>query len=256
VCNFQQPIPPHCPVCREPNIIHKGIGTKLVVSELMHLFPKATVARFDADNATHEQLHKHYQALYDGKINIIVGTQMVAKGLDLPHLRSVGVIQADSGLSLPDYQSEERVFQLIYQVCGRVGRSEEETNVVVQTFQPDHPSIKLGVAQDYDTFYEYTLKERKHGRFPPYSYLLKLTCVYNTEPGAIRASKKLADEIRAKYRDQVFLLGPAPAFYERFGGTYRWQIIVRAPSRALLLEITNLVPPTKWQVDIDPANLL
>jgi primosomal protein N' (replication factor Y) len=256
LCNYSGPVPPACPVCSEPNIIHKGLGTKLVVSELEGLFPNARIMRFDADSASHEQLHKNYQDLYDGKINLIVGTQMIAKGLDLPHLKAVGVIQADSGLTLPDYQSEERVFQLIYQVCGRVGRSEEDTNVVVQTYQPDHPSIRLGVTQDYDAFYDYALSQRKKGRFPPYSYLLKLTCVYATEQGAIRASKKLAEDLQLQFGDKVYLLGPAPSFYERMYDTYRWQIVVRAKSRALLLEIAASVPAQHWQVDLDPASLL
>jgi primosomal protein N' (replication factor Y) len=148
------------------------------------------------------------------------------------------------------------VFQLIYQVCGRVGRSEEDTNVVVQTYQPDHPSIRLGVTQDYDAFYDYALSQRKKGRFPPYSYLLKLTCVYATEQGAIRASKKLAEDLQLQFGDKVYLLGPAPSFYERMYDTYRWQIVVRAKSRALLLEIAASVPAQHWQVDLDPASLL
>jgi primosomal protein N' (replication factor Y) len=255
VCGRRHSIPPNCPVCGQPEIIHKGIGTKLIVSELEKMFPGNRIARFDTDTKSTERLHHQYQELYDGKIPIIVGTQMVAKGLDLPHLRTVGIIQADGGLNLPDFQSEERVFQLIHQVAGRVGRDKHASQVIVQTYQPDHPSIKFGISQDYDGFYKYDIVKRRANRFPPFSYLLKLTCVYGTEQGAVRASKQLAEELRKKFK-QIEILGPAPAFYERLGGTYRWQLVIKSGSRSTLLRIAQEVPANKWQIDIDPANLL
>jgi primosomal protein N' (replication factor Y) len=255
VCGRRHSVPPNCPVCGQPDIIHKGIGTKLIVSELEKMFSGTRIARFDTDTKSTERLHHQYQDLYDGKIPIIVGTQMVAKGLDLPHLRTVGIIQADGGLNLPDFQSEERVFQLIHQVVGRVGRDKHASQVIVQTYQPDHPSIKFGISQDYEGFYKYDIVRRHSNRFPPFSYLLKLTCVYGTEQGAVKASKQLAENLREKFK-QIEVLGPAPAFYERLGGTYRWQLIIKASSRDILLRIASEIPASKWQVDIDPANLL
>ncbi|PLS81979.1 primosomal protein N' [Candidatus Saccharibacteria bacterium] len=256
VCGQKESTPPHCPVCKEPDIIHKGIGTKLIVSELKKQFPHARIARYDADTHSSEQLHVQYQDLYDGNIDIIVGTQMIAKGLDLPKLRSVGIVQADNGLILPDYQSEERVFQLIHQVIGRVGRSSAATDVIVQTYQPTHPSIQLGIAQDYDAFYDYMIEKRRRTLFPPFTHLLKLTCSYKTEKAAVTACRKIANVIRTSMQDEVRVLGPAPSFYERVGENYRWQLIIKSSHRAALIKTASLVPAQHWQIDLDPANLL
>lgn len=256
VCNHGERVPTACPECHNASIIHKGIGTKRIEADLKKLFPAAVIARFDGDSETGESVDAQYQKLYDGDIDIIIGTQVIAKGLDLPHLRTVGVVQADSGLSLPDYQSPERVFQLLAQVTGRVGRNEHKSNVIIQSYQPTHPSVQFGKSQDYLGFYEYAIPERQRAHFPPFSYLLKLTCVYKTEAGAIREANRLARELRPHLPSSAKLLGPTPAFYERSRDTYRWQIIVRSPSRTSLLDAIQLVPRERWQVDIDPASLL
>jgi primosomal protein N' (replication factor Y) len=254
VCNYQMPVPPSCPQCHEPTILFKGIGTKLIETEITKLFPKARIARFDADTHQSEAVHNRYQELYDGNIDILIGTQMLAKGLDLPKLRTVGVVQADSGLILPDYQSEERVFQLLYQVMGRVGRSKLPGNVVIQTFQPDHPIVKAAVARDYQAFYEAEIKKRNIGHFPPFRFLLKLSCSYKTEAGAVNASLKMARELRAKY-PYLEVLGPTPAFYERMGGNYRWQLVVKSTKRSELAAIATAIP-AGWAADLDPTSLL
>lgn len=256
VCNHSERVPTACPECGNASIIHKGIGTKRIENDLRKLFPAATIARFDGDSETGESVDAQYQKLYDGDIDIIIGTQVIAKGLDLPHLRTVGVVQADSGLSLPDYQSSERVFQLLAQVTGRVGRNEHASTVIIQSYQPTHPSVQFGKTQDYVGFYEYAIAERQRAHFPPFSYLLKLTCVYKTEAGAIREAARLARELRNHLKTSAKLLGPTPAFYERSRDTYRWQIIIRSPSRANLLEAIELIPRERWQVDIDPSSLL
>ncbi len=254
ICGFSQAVPPSCPVCHEPDIIFKGIGTKLIEDEIRKLFPKANIARFDADTHATQAVHQRYQELYDGTIQILIGTQMLAKGLDLPHLSVVGVIQADSGLVLPDYQAEERVFQLLYQVMGRVGRGKHAGHVVIQTYQPDHPIIQAALKRDYKSFYEAELSTRKAGHFPPYYYLLKLTCSYKTESGAITASRKLLKELQAASAS-LEILGPTPAFYERMGGNYRWQLVLKAKNRAILTAIAAKAPQG-WQADIDPISLL
>ena len=256
ICDYTERVPTSCPECGQAGIIHKGIGTKLLHEEVSKLFPQAKIMRFDGDSHTDETLEKQYQALYDGDIDIIIGTQVVAKGLDLPHLRMVGVIQADSGLSLPDYQSPERVFQLLYQVCGRVGRNEHDTHVIVQSYQPTHPAVSFGIKKDYAGFYEYAIEERKRALFPPFRFLLKLTCTYKTEATAIRASRQLAAQLRAaKYDCEI--LGPTPAFYERVRDTYRWQIIIKTKRREILTDIlaTQKLGP-QWTSDIDPGSLL
>jgi primosomal protein N' (replication factor Y) len=256
ICNHTERVPTSCPSCGNASVIHKGIGTKLVAEELTRLFPKANIMRFDGDSLEGETLERSYQALYDGEIDIIIGTQVVAKGLDLPHLRVVGVIQADSGLSLPDFSSSERVFQLLAQVSGRVGRNEHDSHVIVQSYQPEHPSVVLGIRQDYESFYEYCLAERKRSLFPPFTYLLKLTCVYKTEGAAIRAAAELARTLRRVAPAGVTILGPAPAFYERVRDTYRWQLTVKSPSRPDLITLLTHLPRDRWQYELDPSSLL
>ncbi len=256
VCGHTERVPTSCPQCHAAEIIHKGIGTKMVESEIQHLFPQARVRRFDGDTDSDLTVDKQYQALYDGDIDIIIGTQVIAKGLDLPHLRIVGVIQADSGLSLPDYTSPERAFQLLAQVVGRVGRSHHPTKVIVQSYQPEHPAVVYGLSQNYTDFYQLTLAERKKGYFPPFSYLLKLTCVYKSEGAAIRNAQTLARTLRDVAPPTVQLLGPTPSFYERQGDTYRWQITVKSSKRADLIALLDHLPPKNWQYELDPISLL
>jgi len=256
ICDYKTKVPTDCPVCHSANIIHKGIGTKLIESELRRLFPKATIARFDGDSANNETVNERYKELYDGTINIAIGTQVVAKGLDLPKLHTVGVIQADSGLALPDYAASERAFQLLAQVVGRVGRDERDTVVIVQSYQPTHPVIQFGLKQNYEEFYEYALKERQKGGFPPFRYLLQLTDVYKSEATAIRHAKTLATELRRSLPRGVEVLGPTPAFYERQHDTYRWQLTLKSPKRDALVKALALVPTTHWQADLDPSSLL
>lgn len=256
ICGYETNIPTSCPTCGSADIIHKGIGTKLIESELRKLFPNANIARFDADNNNDEAVNARYSDLYDGKIDIAIGTQVIAKGLDLPHLRTVGVIQADSGLSLPDFSSNERTFQLLAQVVGRVGRNEHQTQVIVQSYQPTHPSVVSGLTQDYESFYNHTLNERRRGLFPPFTHLLKLTCVYKSEAAAIKNAKKLASELRIKVHGDVQILGPTPAFYERQHDTYRWQLVLKSPKREHLIDTLGMIPSTHWQFELDPTSLL
>ena len=250
------PVPTHCPECGSADIIHKGIGTKLIESEVQKIFPGKTIARFDADTTADDTVEKRYKELYDGQIDIIIGTQVIAKGLDLPHLRTVGVVQADSGLSLPDFSSPERTFQLLAQVVGRVGRSHHATTVIVQSYQPTHPSIVHGLHQAYEPFYQAALAERRRAQFPPFNYLLQLTCVYKSEAAAIKNAKKLATELRSHMAKEVTILGPTPAFYERAHGTYRWQLLVKSPKRQHLVDLLAHIPTSHWQYELDPMSLL
>jgi primosomal protein N' (replication factor Y) (superfamily II helicase) len=256
VCGLTEKVPTSCPVCHSADVVHKGIGTKLIESELRKLFPDKIIARFDGDSETGESVEERYKDLYDGKIDLIIGTQVIAKGLDLPKLRSVGVVQADAGLSLPDYSSSERTFQLLAQVIGRVGRSHHPTTVIVQSYQPTHPAVVSGLAQNYEQFYEETLAIRRKGNFPPFTYLLKLTCVYKTEAAAIKNAQALARELRTKLPTDIQILGPTPSFYERQHDTYRWQLTLKSPKRGLLVAVLPHVPPTHWQSELDPISLL
>lgn len=254
ICGRSHKVPPSCPECGNPSIVFRGIGTKMIEDEVRKAFPKANIARFDADNTADQTLDKRYQEIYDGHIDIMIGTQILAKGLDVPRLSLVGVMQADNGLHLPDYQAEERVFQLLYQVAGRVGRGKHESHVVVQTFLPDHATITHALERDYDGFYAAQLHERKRGSFPPFTHLLKLTTSYKTEAGAIRAARAMATKLRAAY-PHLTIQGPTPAFYERMHGNYRWQLLIKSKKRGELAIIADSMP-VGWQVDLDAANLL
>ena len=175
-----------CPKCGAPWLVHKGFGTKLLESELKKLFPKAVVRRFDADNKKGEGMEALYGSVRDGEVDILVGTQTLAKGLDLPKLSTVGVVQADAGLSLPDYMAEERTFQLLTQVIGRVGRGHlEKAEVFIQTFRPEHPVLEYAANEDYLGFYEYMVKKRKRAGFPPFRFVMKLEIMMKTEAKAV-----------------------------------------------------------------------
>lgn len=255
LCAFKQSPPTSCPICKQPTITFKGIGTKLIETEISKLFPEARIMRFDADTATTDTVQARYKELYSGDIDIMIGTQVLAKGLDLPHLSVVGIVQADSGLALPDFGAEERTFQLIYQVIGRTGRTHGKGHVVVQTYHPQHPAVTAAIDRDYQRFYRAEIKKREIALFPPFRYLLKLVCSYKTEKGAITASKKLAQALRSEYPN-LEILGPTPAFHERLGGNYRWQLLIKSKQRNELVSIVQGRVPAGWQADLDPASLL
>lgn len=255
VCGRTAKVPTSCPECHNADIVFKGIGTKLIESELRRLYPKANIARFDGDSSGEQTVNQRYDELYDGSIDIIVGTQVVAKGLDLPDLRLVGVIQADTGLSLPDYTSAERTFQLLHQVIGRVGRSNQPTQVVVQSYQPKHPAVVDGINQNYADFYKRTLALRRHTDFPPFTHLLKLVCIYKTEAATVKNSKKLAQILRQNCPD-IEVLGPMPSFYERQSDNYRWQLVLKSTKRQNLIDALAHLPPSHWQYELDPISLL
>lgn len=255
ICNTTQKVPTHCPVCQSVDIIHKGIGTKLIEAELRKIFPNKNITRFDGDSTSDTTVEQMYDELYKGTIDLIIGTQVIAKGLDLPELRTVGVVQADAGLSLPDYTSSERTFQLLAQVVGRVGRSHHPTDVIVQSYQPTHAAVTDGLSQNYEHFYDLTLKARKAGNFPPFTFLLKLTCIYKTEAAAIRNAQIIAKTLKTNVAN-IQILGPTPSFYERQNDTFRWQLVLKSSSRANLLESLQYLPPAHWQFELDPVSLL
>jgi len=253
-CGLIESIPKLCPKCSTPDIEFKGFGSKRIETEVKKLFPKLWIARFDSDTIADEQLQNRYQDLYDNKINIIIGTQTIAKGLDLPSLSTVGVIQADSELFIPDYSSSERSFQLTTQVIGRAGRQGQASSVIIQTLNPDHPAITHAIAQNYNDFYTYEIAERQAEHMPPYTFMMQLTCGYSTQHGAQTAAKKRADMIRREHPG-IFVRGPAPAFHEHRGSLHYQQLIVSSHDRTKLVTIVRSLP-SRWQFKLDPINLL
>ena len=255
-CGYKEKVPACCPSCKHSNIIHKGFGTKLLESELKKLFKTANIARFDGDNQKSESLENLYDKIKSGEINIIIGTQTIAKGLDLPKLATVGIVQADSGLSLPDYSSEERTFSLINQVLGRIGRGHIDTaNAYIQTFHPESPAIKFAISSDYEHFYEYLIKKRHKSHFPPFFYIAKVSVVYKTEKIALNKIKEVYSAL--KKLDGIYLSAPTPAFHEHTNTGYNWQIIIKSSNRnSLLSAIQSLTTFPDIRLSLDPPSLL
>ena len=255
-CGHHEPVPSTCPVCHHGSLIHKGFGTKLLESELKKLFKSARIARFDADNTTADSLTQNFEAVKNGDIDIIIGTQTIAKGLDLPLLNTVGIVQADANLNLPDYAAEERTFQLITQVIGRVGRGHTDINhVFLQTFQPEHPVILAAKSLDYAKFADYLLKKRQISHLPPFFYLLRIYIVKKTEDLAIKKIMELHRALK-KFPD-VYLSAPTPSFHEYTPSGYSWQIIVKAKKRDSLTHlIQSLDQYPEIRFAIDPPSLI
>lgn len=255
-CGHHEPVPSTCPVCHHGSLIHKGFGTKLLESELKKLFKSARIARFDADNTTADSLTQNFEAVKNGDVDIIIGTQTIAKGLDLPLLNTVGIVQADANLNLPDYAAEERTFQLITQVIGRVGRGHTDINhVFLQTFQPEHPVILAAKSLDYAKFADYLLKKRQISHLPPFFYLLRISIVKKTEDLAIKKIMELHRALK-KFPD-VYLSAPTPSFHEYTPSGYSWQIIVKAKKRdslTHLIESLDQYPEIRFA--IDPPSLI
>lgn len=262
-CARNFPVPTACPECKNASIHHKGFGTKLIEDELHRLFPSAKIARFDMDTDDDLKLTKIYDEVYRGDYDIIVGTQMIAKGFDFPRLTTLGIVQADAGLSLPDFSSEERTFQLITQVIGRAKRGHQNSNIFIQSFQPDHPIISLASQSDYASFYNYLVQKRQQSKLPPYSFLLKLSVTYKTETATVKNIRTLYKKViqTAKQlqipENRIVVSPPMPAFHERTSTGYTWQLVVKAKSRQNLLDIFDHLPKNNYlHYDFDPISLL
>ena len=260
-CGKNYPVPTSCPECKNASIHHKGFGTKLLEQEITRLFPKARVARFDADTEDNKQLNKIYDDVHDGKYDIIIGTQMIAKGFDFPLLTTLGIVQADAGLSLPDYSSEERTFQLITQVIGRAKRGHQDSKIFIQSFQPEQPIIEFAAKSDYSALYDYLVQKRQQSKLPPYTFLLKLSMTYKTESAAVRNIRELYKKVIQSANilevEQFSVTPPMPAFHERSSTGYTWQLLLKAKKRQDLLAIFDKLPNTQYlRYTFDPISLL
>ena len=254
-CGHTEPAVSACPICGYASVVFKSIGTKAIVDELVRLFPEARIQRFDTDNKKAERFEQHYNAVQRGEVDILVGTQLLAKGLDLPKLSTVGIVIADTSLSVPDFSAQERTYQLLTQVLGRIGRGHVAASAVIQTYHPEQPVLASAMQDDWSNFYHAELEERKKFLFPPYCYLLKLTCRRATSKSAEESALKMKNLITSTIPG-VRVDGPAPAFHERFQNKHQWQLVVKAADRPKLIEVIHLLPTSGWTYDIDPTDLL
>jgi primosomal protein N' (replication factor Y) len=257
-CGYQRKMPQVCPNCKGIHIRQYGMGTERVESDLHEIFPQARTLRWDYDTTrtkgAHEIIMSHFQA---HRADVLIGTQMLAKGLDLPLVTLVGVILGDVGLNLPDYHSAERTFQVLTQVAGRAGRSPLGGEVVLQTYRPKNYVIQAAAAHDYTSFYENELGNRREIGYPPFSQLVRLEIRRRSASQAEQDASELAGRIHqwieSEKRMETRVIGPVPPFYARLKSLYRRQIILRGPNPRSLLIGRKL---GDWRVEVNPTNLL
>jgi primosomal protein N' (replication factor Y) len=258
-CSRRQPNPEQCPACQSTRIRYFGLGTERVEAVVRDMFPYARPLRWDLDTARARGSHAaFFQQLIDGQANMLIGTQMIAKGLDLPRVTLVGVISADTALYLPDFRAAERTFQLLMQVAGRAGRSPLGGRVIVQTYNPDLPVIRAAAGHDYAAFYGDELTARREGGYPPFKRLARLIFTGSGADRARREAERMAKALQTYIARQgaagVEIIGPAPCFYPKLSGQQRWHMLVRAAEPERLLR--PIVLPLGWRVDVDPVDLL
>ena len=257
-CNYRMPVPQVCPRCLSHRMKFLGIGTQRLEQEAGYDFPQARLLRWDSDvtkrKRSHEEILNKFRA---HQADILIGTQMIAKGLDLPLVTLVGVINADTGLNLPDFRAGERAFQLISQVAGRSGRGTLGGQVFIQTYSPEHYAIQAAAKQDYALFYNKEIAYRRQLHNPPFTRLVSLVHSHTNDALCQREAERmkhlLIEERDSKGIADLGIIGPAPAFIHRLRGRFRWQLILRGSELSAFL---SLIPiPQGWTIDIDPIGL-
>ncbi|MGM0501584.1 MAG: primosomal protein N' [Bacillota bacterium] len=270
-CDHKEKIPDTCPDCGSKYIKYFGVGTQKVEEQLNELFPKARIKRMDVDTTRKKGAYRKILSDFkEHKIDILVGTQMVAKGHDFPNVTLVGVVTADTALNFPDFRSSERTFQLLTQVAGRTGRGAKGGEVVVQSYTPEHYSIQFAKEHDYNSFYEHEIESRKATSYPPFSRLINFLVSDENEDKVIKTAHKLDELVRGKIEvlegEQVQVLGPVQAPLTKIQGRYRWQLIIKGQNLDLLREISDdavtklrnlsVSENVKVSVDVAPLRML
>jgi primosomal protein N' (replication factor Y) len=258
-CGYRAPTPSVCPQCHSSRIKFFGAGTQEVEATVRKLFPSARSLRWDADTAAKPDQHDVIlQRFVNRDAEILIGTQMIAKGLDLPLVTLVGVVSADMGLALPDFRANERVFQLLMQVAGRAGRGLLGGKVILQTYQPEHYVIEAAAKHDYAGFYEREIGYRRDLGYPPFRRMARILFRFDkaikAQSEAERAAVLLKDRLEQLEMTGTEIIGPAPCFFDRVDRQYRWQILLRGPNPQQALE--NFHSVLGWHIDIDPLDLL
>jgi primosomal protein N' (replication factor Y) len=264
-CGYAERVPSRCPKCESEHVYFLGTGSEKVEEELHREFPTARVARMDRDTVTGKRQYETIlEGFRDGNYDILVGTQMIAKGHDIPNVTLVGVVSADVGLGMPDFRAAERSFQLLTQVAGRAGRGELPGIVVVQTINPEHYAVRFAAAQDYGLFYEKEIQFRKMMRYPPFAALANIVVRGQKQEDALRKSAELS-HLLTPPPEKLRVLGPAEAPVPRLKDEFRYQILLKAASRTALNQTLQALrrhaheqkwPPTALVIDVDPASLL
>ncbi len=248
-CGRIAALPTLCPECKGERIKHLGVGTERVETELKKLFPLASIARADRDTMTQkDSFEKLHEKLQNGEIDILIGTQMIGKGFDIPNVSLVGVILADLGLHIPDFRTPERIFQLLTQVAGRAGRRKKQGEVIIQTYNPNHPSIFHSQTHNYLGFYEQEISSRKSVNLPPYERLVKLMFVH--EKASICEEK--AQELKSKLILENYQVFAAPALIPRVQGKYQWNVLIQGADPRSMIKKLSAQELEGWRIDVDP----
>jgi primosomal protein N' (replication factor Y) (superfamily II helicase) len=258
-CNYHSAVPAVCPHCGSRKIKYLGAGTETLQAETEKTFPQARILRWDSDvlrggAQSHQSIFDRFKT---GEADILIGTQMIAKGLDIPGVTLVGVVSADIALNLPDFRAGERTFQLLSQVAGRAGRGAAGGKVIIQTYSPEHYAIQAAAGHDFASFYRRELRYRQELNYPPFCRLARLVYTNSSDlrcaEEAGRMSRLLTLEKDVRGISGFSLIGPAPAFIHRLRSNFRWQLIVRVPDPSAFLSAITF--PRGWSIDIDPLGL-
>ena len=261
-CNVRMHPPDICPECKGDYLMYKGTGTEKVEEEIRKLMPEARLARMDSDTMSKRGAHgRVLRDFKQHKLDVIVGTQMIAKGLDFPKVTLVGVVSADANLNLPDFRSGERTFNLITQVAGRAGRGDLGGEVIVQTYTPEHYAVSMAAKHDYNSFYYREVQSRRELRFPPYVSLIKITLRSRKEENVEKAIGRLANNLRKKIKD-IDMLGPAPSPMTKLRGYYRWNVLIKTEDREDMIKKLRFAlkgfrkgSGVFMAVDVDPMSM-
>ena len=265
-CGFQKAIPRICPSCSSSSIRYYGTGTQKAFQELQDLFPDARILRMDVDTTRRKGSHEALlQAFGQGEADILLGTQMIAKGLDFPNVTLVGVLNADTALNLPDFRSSERTFQLLTQVAGRAGRAEKPGQVLIQTYNPNHYAIRFAQEQDYEGFYDYEMRIRRSMAYPPYTFTVGLTLSHASEDLTIKKAYEIVGFLRENLSDKIQILGPTPKPIARTHNLFHYQILLKYRREDRLEDVLNAIldwsqekenKDLRLSIDNEPQNVM
>jgi len=257
-CHYTLLLPVDCPNCLSSRLRFSGIGTQRVEDEVKRFFPQAAVLRWDRDVTRRRYAHEELLSTFrNRKADILIGTQMIAKGLDLPWVTLAGIINADTGLNFPDFRAGERTFQLLCQVAGRAGRGVKVGKVIIQTYSPENYAVQAAAKHDYVSFYNQEINYRQQYSYPPFSRFIRLVYAHTNDKLCQKEAEKVSSLLLEKKREEILewnLIGPIPAFASRIRGRYRWQIIIRGSNPVQAL--SDITLPQGWTVDVDPVGMV